>query len=325
MADEDDDYESLPETSSASTHMIAGAAAGVMEHCVMYPLDCVKTRMQVLVPDPRANYRNIIDALVRIVRHEGIARTVRGINVTAYGAGPAHAMYFACYEKMKGVLSRTGQSNHWAHGVAGSCATVLHDAVMNPAEVIKQRMQVFGSPYRNWIHCFRSVYAKEGPVAFYRSYGTQLSMNIPFQSLHFVIYEFSQDLLNRERHYDPKTHVVSGGLAGAVAAAATTPLDVCKTLLNTQEKCAHVTNSNGVSGFVEAFRTVYRFRGVKGFFSGVTARVLYQMPSTAISWSVYEFFKAYITKQKLDSSTETDFKVDPSSVVRVRVQATVAD
>lgn len=72
--------------------------------------------MQVLVPDPRANYRNIIDALVRIVRHEGIARTVRGINVTAYGAGPAHAMYFACYEKMKGVLSRTGQSNHWAHG-----------------------------------------------------------------------------------------------------------------------------------------------------------------------------------------------------------------
>jgi len=41
MADADD-YESLPQTSSMTTHMLAGAAAGIMEHCVMYPVDCVK-------------------------------------------------------------------------------------------------------------------------------------------------------------------------------------------------------------------------------------------------------------------------------------------
>lgn len=36
-----EDYETLP-TTSVSTHMTAGALAGVMEHCVMYPLDSVK-------------------------------------------------------------------------------------------------------------------------------------------------------------------------------------------------------------------------------------------------------------------------------------------
>lgn len=36
-----DDYETLP-TDNVGTHMIAGAIAGVMEHCVMYPLDSVK-------------------------------------------------------------------------------------------------------------------------------------------------------------------------------------------------------------------------------------------------------------------------------------------
>jgi len=36
-----DDYESLP-TESVATHMTAGAIAGIMEHCVMYPLDSVK-------------------------------------------------------------------------------------------------------------------------------------------------------------------------------------------------------------------------------------------------------------------------------------------
>ena len=36
-----DEYESLP-TNCVKTHMLAGAAAGVMEHCIMYPLDSVK-------------------------------------------------------------------------------------------------------------------------------------------------------------------------------------------------------------------------------------------------------------------------------------------
>src|SRR6266480_3167994 len=35
-------------------------------------------------------------------------------------------------------------------------------------------------------------------------------------------------------HYVPKSHVIAGGLAGAIAAAATTPLDVAKTLLQTR-------------------------------------------------------------------------------------------
>lgn len=36
-----DEYESLP-TTSVAVHMTAGALAGIMEHCVMYPFDSVK-------------------------------------------------------------------------------------------------------------------------------------------------------------------------------------------------------------------------------------------------------------------------------------------
>lgn len=36
------DYEALPQGAAVSTHMLAGAVAGIMEHCVMYPIDCVK-------------------------------------------------------------------------------------------------------------------------------------------------------------------------------------------------------------------------------------------------------------------------------------------
>ena len=42
------DYESLP-TDKLWAHLLAGGAAGVTEHCVMYPVDCVKVCMCVCV------------------------------------------------------------------------------------------------------------------------------------------------------------------------------------------------------------------------------------------------------------------------------------
>ncbi|XP_039402128.1 mitoferrin-2 isoform X2 [Mauremys reevesii] len=258
--------------------------------------------MQSLQPEPAARYRNVLEALWRIVQTEGFWRPMRGMNITATGAGPAHALYFACYEKLKKTLSdviHAGGNSHVANGAAGCVATLLHDAAMNPVEVIKQRMQMYNSPYQRVTDCVRAVWRNEGARAFYRSYTTQLTMNIPFQAIHFMTYEFLQEQLNPQRQYNPGSHVVSGACAGAVAAAATTPLDVCKTLLNTQESLALNSNISGhITGMANAFRTVYRVGGVTAYFRGVQARVIYQMPSTAIAWSVYEFFKYILTKRQ---------------------------
>lgn len=79
----------------------------------------MQTRMQSLQPDPAARYRNVMDALRRIVVTEGVWRPMRGLNATAVGAGPAHALYFACYEKLKKTLSdviHPGANSHLANG-----------------------------------------------------------------------------------------------------------------------------------------------------------------------------------------------------------------
>ena len=41
-----EDYENLPTSASLSTHMTAGAMAGILEHSVMYPVDSVKVRRE---------------------------------------------------------------------------------------------------------------------------------------------------------------------------------------------------------------------------------------------------------------------------------------
>lgn len=75
--------------------------------------------MQSLRPEPAARYRNVLEALWRIARTEGVWRPMRGMNITATGAGPAHALYFACYEKLKKTLSdviHAGGNSHVANG-----------------------------------------------------------------------------------------------------------------------------------------------------------------------------------------------------------------
>lgn len=41
---ESNEYECLPPHASLTTHMTAGAVAGILEHTVMYPVDSVKVR-----------------------------------------------------------------------------------------------------------------------------------------------------------------------------------------------------------------------------------------------------------------------------------------
>jgi solute carrier family 25 iron transporter 28/37 len=167
-------------------------------------------------------------------------------------------------------------------------------------------MQLRDSTYKSIRECARSVYTKEGIAAFYISLPTTLVMSVPFQSIQFATYEFFRKVLNSDGHqYDPKTHVIAGGLAGAVASSVTTPMDVIKTLLQTRGSNQDPRIRNA-KGFKEATTIIFERYGVKGFFRGFKPRVLTHMPSAAISWSVYEYFKWMINARNITQQKEED-------------------
>jgi len=217
--------------------MVAGAFAGTAEHIVMYPVDSVKTRMQALKCEKKLA-TGIFTNVLAMIKEEGALRPMRGATVVVAGSAPAHALYFTGYEQIKKWYfnSRRFKSlpDSVGHGAAGAVATICHDAIMTPAEAVKQRMQMCCSKYTRWTLCAKSIYREEGGRAFFRAYTTQLSMNIPFQMCQFAVYEATMKFLNPEGKYDPKAHLIAGCTAGTLAAAITNPLDVCKTLLNTQ-------------------------------------------------------------------------------------------
>jgi len=253
------------------------------------------------------------------------------------GCVPAHAAYFSVVELCKEKFGMYHSGHHpLAAASTGAIATVFHDMVMTPMDLIKQRLQL--GYYSGVMDCMRSVYQVEGLLGLYRSLPITLFMNMPYGCVMMATNESLKIFLRPGGNYDLSTHLIAGTGAGALASAVTTPLDVIKTRLQTQHISAvsslhhsqfkRSVGQAGTSvqvrpaftlplvqlgdvrdrgavpprspilyrGLVDAAKHVYTTEGITGFYRGMLPRLLTQAPSVAISWATYEEVKSILFK-----------------------------
>eukprot|EP00252_Welwitschia_mirabilis_P026247 TRINITY_DN8522_c0_g1_i1.p1 TRINITY_DN8522_c0_g1~~TRINITY_DN8522_c0_g1_i1.p1 ORF type:complete len:331 (+),score=65.21 TRINITY_DN8522_c0_g1_i1:465-1457(+) len=290
--------ENLHDGLSFGQYMLAGSVAGMVEHMAMFPVDTLKTRMQMLANAGGSSHSEVGKALLSIMKREGPCCLYRGIGAMGLGAGPAHAVYFSVYETCKEKLGGNKAGYHpLVHAGSGVTATIASDAVLTPMDVVKQRLQLKSSPYKGVTDCIIRMLKEEGIRAFYVSYRTTVVMNAPFTAVHFATYEAMKKILSE---ISPETgnedhllvHIAAGGAAGALASAVTTPLDVIKTRLQCQGVCG-ADRYNG-SSILNAAQMIVSKEGAKALLGGLKARVLFHTPAAAICWSTYEACKTFL-------------------------------
>ena len=126
----------------------------------------------------RNNFRAALKLARELKAKSGPLRLWRGMPVTMAGCVPAHAAYFSVYEAMKDSLRVNEPGHHPVEAaLCGGTATMLHDVVMTPMDVVKQRLQL--GYYNGVFDCVRRIAVDEGLRGFLRSYPTTLAMNIP--------------------------------------------------------------------------------------------------------------------------------------------------
>lgn len=285
-------------------YMLAGSIAGMVEHTAMFPVDTLKTRMQMAREARGSMHSSVTKTFTSIVRVEGPAGLYRGIGAMALGAGPAHAVYFSVYELFKERFGGNEVGHHpLAHGAAGIVATIASDAVFTPMDVVKQRLQLPGKSYKGVVDCIQSIMRSEGLKAFYASYRTTVIMNAPYTATHFATYEAAKASLEgiwpeRTKEENLFVHLTAGGAAGALASIITTPLDVVKTRL----QCQGVNGAEryGNSSIWAVIRSITKNEGPKALLRGMKPRVLFYTPAAAICWSTYEASKSFL--QQLNAS-----------------------
>jgi len=295
------EWEERDENTPFVDHAIAGSCAGVMEHLSMYPIDTVKTQMQASSMGSQGVRRTVAE----LVRSRGLLGLFRGSTAIGAGCVPAHVGLFGTYELARDRLMdpSTGDVQPIAAAAAGAAGTVVHDMIITPADVVKQRMQL--GLYGSAMECYGSIWVREGPRAFYLSLPATLAMNIPYTGLLVASNEVLKEVLHlgeTTTMADAPGYFFSAGVSGAFAGALTLPFDVVKTRLQTQGGVMRGPLAADVLGVLagrstpvlpytgiwSVVRAISREEGFRGFFRGITPRVMLAMPSAAMCWGTYE-------------------------------------
>ncbi|GAA5830397.1 hypothetical protein JCM5353_002429 [Sporobolomyces roseus] len=276
-----------------STALISGGLAGTSVDTLFFPIDTLKVRLQ---------------AQQGFWAAGGFSGVYRGLGSAVVGSAPGAAAFFTTYELLKGTvlpqLFPALSTKEWApllHMLSASGGEIAACMIRVPTEVVKQRSQTNTTKGQNgsWIVA-KDVWKKGGLKGFYRGFGSTVAREIPFTCLQFPLYERLKLLLAQHRTTTKQVSdlpayeaAVCGSLAGGVAAALTTPLDVVKTRIMLGQNqggslIASMSVQSKPGGILSTMRAIYTIEGPKSLFKGIVPRVIWISLGGAVFLGVYE-------------------------------------
>ncbi|KAL2007191.1 hypothetical protein VTN00DRAFT_8629 [Thermoascus crustaceus] len=298
---------------SSWVESIAGFTAGVVSTVCLHPLDLIKTRLQV----DRLSSR--IGGSVRVVREiyqneGGITAFYRGLTPNILGNSTSWGLYFLCYSNIKDIMHKFGNPGRdnltsSDYFIASGTAGMLTAVFTNPIWVIKTRMLSTGSrtpgAYASFTSGALQIFRSEGVAGFYRGLLPAL-FGVSHGALQFMAYEqlklyrskktFSTvsstaaDAEKMSRTLSNIDFLVISSLSKIFAGCITYPYQLLRARLQTYDAAVLYR------GATDAIRQIWRKEGLSGFYKGLGPNLLRVLPSTWVTFLVYENTKIYLPK-----------------------------
>lgn len=184
-----------------------GMAAGVCGAFVGTPAEVALIRMTAdgrLAAAERRNYKNVFDALFRIVKEEGILTLWRGAIPTMGRAMVVNAAQLASYSQAKQALMSTGYfgDNIGLHFTASMISGLVTTAASMPVDIAKTRIQsmktINGKPeFTGALDVLTKVVRNEGIFALWKGFTPYYARLGPHTVLTFIFLEQLNTTYNR--------------------------------------------------------------------------------------------------------------------------------
>jgi len=307
--------------SNVGQHLLSGALSGFASTVFLQPFDLLKTRMQ--QGDGIQMQRNtqlILGTTREILRSEGLRGLWRGTIPSLIRNVPGVALYMTSLTQLRTKMATSpyfalvrkpanGTANNSSvlpsltssgNLLAGATTRVTVGFVLNPFSVLKARYESNMYAYKSFAGAFVSI-VRSGPSELARGFLASSLRDAPYAGLFVVFYEG----IKREASYIvPPTsnahstviHSLSAASAGVIATMATHPFDVIKTKVQ-------VRSEDRYQGLTKTAKTIWKQRGLPGFFDGATLRISRKVLSSVIGWTVYEGILMFIrTSQQKGNS-----------------------
>ncbi|XP_036395383.1 mitochondrial folate transporter/carrier-like [Megalops cyprinoides] len=191
----------------ATEHLVSAAQAGTLTLCITNPIWVTKTRLvlQYNTDPSKKQYRGMLDALVKIYRHEGIPGLYRGFVPGLFGTSHG-ALQFMAYEELKRDYNKykkessDAQLNPLEYIAMAALSKIFAVATTYPYQVVRARLQDQHNKYGGAVDVIRRTWRNEGAVGFYKGMVPNLIRVTPACCITFVVYEnVSHFLLGRHK------------------------------------------------------------------------------------------------------------------------------
>ncbi|KAG0223111.1 hypothetical protein BGX31_008678 [Mortierella sp. GBA43] len=269
---------------------LAAAIAGVAEISCMYPLDLIKTRLQLQVSTPRmgpaaaaaatsvAPYTSILDCFGRIVQQEGLLNLYRGALPPILAEAPRRAIKFGANEQWGFILKKlfsVDQFSATQAGFVGSMAGATEALLVTPFDLVKVRLQDRHSlgTYTGTFNCIHKIWAQEGVLTFFHGFESTVWRHATWSGVYFMsIHLFRTAFPERATMSKDESmlrNFIAGSIGGILGTLVNTPFDVVKSRVQNQRK-------EGVRyGFtLPSIARIYHEEGFKALYKGYGVMML---------------------------------------------------
>ncbi|KAL4989052.1 mitochondrial carrier domain-containing protein [Aspergillus falconensis] len=299
--------------SSSVVETIAGFTAGIATTLCLHPLDLIKTRLQV---DRNSSSR--VGVSLRVIREifhneGGLVAFYRGLTPNLIGNSSSWALYFLFYGNVKNMLgswrSRCnpdgGQQRRELlissdYFIASGSAGIITSILTNPVWVIKTRMLATGSlspgAYTSFTAGAMQILRLEGIPGFYRGLVPSL-FGVSHGALQFMAYEKlklhradAHSGVGQKRELNNMDFFIISSVSKTFAGSITYPYQVLRSRLQTYDA------QLAYRGLWDAIVQIWATEGLAGFYKGLGPNLFRVLPSTWVTFLVYENTRAYLPK-----------------------------
>jgi len=278
-----------PFASGFFKEIAACAAGGIASEFLTFPLDTIKTRIQARPTSEvirKIGKKKFLDLQMIVGIYDGVLPAL-------IAATPSAAVFFTSYEAFKAYLTPKIKEEHpeyapFVHVASALGAEIIQSAVKVPLEVMKQRLQT--GVEKSFFSAASGLLSNKRKAL--TGLDALLLRDLPFYAIEFPLYEF----LKLKWSEFKKENIVAwegcvcGAVAGSVAAAVTTPLDVAKTRLMTAAPGKY-------TGVFACLKTIATEEGALGLFSGMGPRVAIVTLGGALFFGGYELLAGAIDRK----------------------------
>jgi len=268
---------------------LAGSAGALVANAVVYPLDVVKTRLQVQVKKQAGDthidaqdyvhYNGTLHAMQHIVETEGPGGLFAGIGGSLVGVVSTNFAYFYFYSLVRDVYLNKIKKSATPPGTAaelllGAVAGALAQIFTIPISTVTTRQQTQAKhEKKGFFQTAQEVIdGPEGVPGLWR--GIRASMVLVVNpAITYGAYERLRTLLfPGKKSLQPQEAFILGSLSKMLATIATQPLIISKAAL--QSKPPPIRQGKPFTSFIEVLQFIFKRDGFFGLYKGVAPQLL---------------------------------------------------